>query len=649
MNKSYKSVWNESTGSWVAVSELATGRSKSKRAKTAISKAILTQIAIGGMSLAGASVAMADPMTPGTVNVAGGVAIGTDSEVDVDPANASKTGGVAIGDSSYAIGSGVAVGQNSSASSDSLAFGANAAAGNGGTAIGANSAAYNTGAVALGQGASAGGANSLALGTNSVATGSGSVALGLGSVATDVNTVSVGNTTTQRKIVNLAAGAAATDAVNVGQLTAAGLNIDTTGKATNSFVAYTGTTKDLVTLGGTAGTKLSNVKAGTTAMDAVNLAQLTAAGLNVNTSGVVTNPLVTYDDTAMNTITLKGSAGSTKITKLTAGSLSATSTDAVNGTQLFNAASSAAAAIGGGSTLNPATGTISKPSILVNGTTYTDVAAAVTAAGAAATTALTGSTNAVQYDDASHAKVTLGGTAATKAVTLSNVATGVANTDAVNVAQLTAGLNTVTDSTKQLASSIKYIGFGPSVASAANAGSTDSIALGGNSFASSDRALAIGLNARAGFADSVAIGSYSVVSAANTVSVGSVGSERRITNVAIGTSTTDAVNLGQVTKMLSGLTPTQSQQVLKSGVAMSMLGASAQNWTDVLATGDTNKLGQTQAVGTDAMAIGLNTHATDAQATAIGQNAYATAQGSVAVGNGAISNGINATAIGVNA
>ena len=60
MNKSYKSVWNESTGTWVAVSELATGRSKSKRAKKALSKAILTQIAVGGMGLAGAGAAMAD-------------------------------------------------------------------------------------------------------------------------------------------------------------------------------------------------------------------------------------------------------------------------------------------------------------------------------------------------------------------------------------------------------------------------------------------------------------------------------------------------------------------------------------------------------------------------------------------------------------
>ena len=116
MNKSYKSVWNESTGAWVAVSELATGRSKSKRAKTAISKAILTQIAVGGMSLAGASAAMAgNPVTSGTgatVNVADGIAIGTGAEVDADMGpNAGKTGGIAIGDQAYSVGSGVAVGQ----------------------------------------------------------------------------------------------------------------------------------------------------------------------------------------------------------------------------------------------------------------------------------------------------------------------------------------------------------------------------------------------------------------------------------------------------------------------------------------------------------------------------------------------------------
>ena len=139
----------------------------------------------------------------------------------------------------------------------------------------------------------------------------------------------------------------------------------------------------------------------------------------------------------------------------------------------------------------------------------------MTAAGTAATAATTGLLDAVKYDTTAHAKVTFGGTGA--AVTLSNVATGVANTDAVNVAQLNAGISSVTDSTKQLNNALKYVSFGPSVAAFANAGGTDSIALGGNSFASSDRALAIGLNARAGFADSVALGTNSIASAANTV------------------------------------------------------------------------------------------------------------------------------------
>jgi autotransporter adhesin len=46
------------------------------------------------------------------------------------------------------------------------------------------------------------------------------VALGQGSVANDANTVSVGTAGGERRIVNVAAGTVATDAVNVSQLTA---------------------------------------------------------------------------------------------------------------------------------------------------------------------------------------------------------------------------------------------------------------------------------------------------------------------------------------------------------------------------------------------------------------------------------------------
>ncbi|WP_213768514.1 ESPR-type extended signal peptide-containing protein [Caballeronia sp. dw_19] len=320
MNKSYKSVWNESTGLWVAVSELATGRSKSKRAKTAISKAILTQIAVGGMSLAGAGVAMADDTvksgTNATVNIADGVAIGVNSEVDADAAAPTKIGGIAIGDSAYSMGSGVAVGQNSQASSDSLAFGSAAVAGNGGTAIGANAYTINNGGVAIGQSASATGSGAMAFGMNSSASGSGSVALGQDSVATDKNTISVGNATTQRQIANLAAGTHATDAVNLGQLAAAGLNINTSGVVQNAFVAYDSTAKTGVTLGGgTAGTKISNVAAGTinsTSKDAVNGSQLYATAnsvatilggsAGVNTDGTIKAPTYTVGGKTYSTL-----------------------------------------------------------------------------------------------------------------------------------------------------------------------------------------------------------------------------------------------------------------------------------------------------------------------------------------------------------
>lgn len=74
------------------------------------------------------------------------------------------------------------------------------------TAVGANALASSTNAVAVGAGASATAANSVALGANSV--------------ATDPNTVSVGSADNLRRIVNVAAGVAPTDAVNVSQLDA---------------------------------------------------------------------------------------------------------------------------------------------------------------------------------------------------------------------------------------------------------------------------------------------------------------------------------------------------------------------------------------------------------------------------------------------
>jgi trimeric autotransporter adhesin len=118
------------------------------------------------------------------------------------------------------------------------------------------------------------------------------------------------------------------DATNLSQLKALSATIGTSGAVTNAFVAYDSTAKDKVSLGGgTNGTTLSNVAAGKATMDAVNVGQLTAAGLSFNTTGGVTNSFVAYDAGTKASITLANGTASTQIHNLAAGTAD---TDAVN-------------------------------------------------------------------------------------------------------------------------------------------------------------------------------------------------------------------------------------------------------------------------------------------------------------------------------
>jgi hypothetical protein len=299
------------------------------------------------------------------------------------------TDSIAIGGGTLVTGTGntiVGVQASSNGTNQNLtnatAIGFRATAGNASAALGYQSFAdYN--AVALGMNATASGLMSVSVGGNAGATGSGfksvaignsanataasAVALGAASLADRDNTVSVGASGSERQIVNVAAGTQATDVVNFAQLQATGLKVDTNGNATNSFVAYDDTTASTVTLGGTTGTKITNVAAGdvssATSTDAVNGSQLYATNQNVaanttaiaaNTADIATNAAaistnttdistlntqaanaVKYASAAHNSITLDGTAG-TKITNVAAGTLSATSTDAVNGAQLFH-------------------------------------------------------------------------------------------------------------------------------------------------------------------------------------------------------------------------------------------------------------------------------------------------------------------------
>ncbi|MGA3972093.1 YadA family autotransporter adhesin [Ralstonia nicotianae] len=167
--------------------------------------------------------------------------------------------------------------------------------------------------IAFGGAAVAAGMNSMAMGGNARAVAGNAVALGAGSVADRANTVSVGSAGKERQITNVAAGTADTDAVNVAQLKAAGI-INGSGR-TNATVTY-GTNADgsadygNVTLGGgnaPAGTAIHNVAAGTAETDAVNVRQMNAAIASVQKVSNTNDPMFAADgDRAVKRASAKG-------------------------------------------------------------------------------------------------------------------------------------------------------------------------------------------------------------------------------------------------------------------------------------------------------------------------------------------------------
>ncbi|WP_237164592.1 YadA-like family protein [Paraburkholderia dokdonensis] len=372
------------------------------------------------------------------------------------------------------------------------------------------------------------------------------------------------------KVTNLANASEASDAVNLAQLEAMGMTVDTSGNVTNAFVAYDDTSKSSITLGGPGSSTpvaIHNVANGVAANDAVNIAQLQAMGAIVDSSGNVTNSFVAYDDATKGSVTF-GGIGATapvKLHNVAAGAVTSSSTDAINGAQLYNVASSTADALGGGSTVN-ADGSISAPTYVISGGTYTNVGGALTNLDGRVTnientvTNIAGSVaNAVQYDSSAHDKITLGGTDASTAVKLTNLQDGelsASSTDAVTGAQLYA-TNVEVSNLNQAIQNININGSEymstNSTSGPASATGSNSIAAGGGATATGANSTAMGDKAAATADNSVALGANSVADQANTVSVGSAGNERRITNVAAGVNPTDAVNMGQFQSGMNSL------------------------------------------------------------------------------------------------
>ncbi|HBB1442263.1 TPA: adhesin [Escherichia coli] len=264
-------------------------------------------LAFGRQSLASAANAIAIGAESKAAENA--TAVGTKAEANGLNSIALGSGGIADADNTIALGNqslavaagAIAIGQGNKAD------GANAIAlGNGSVTGGAN-------AIALGQGSYAGLENGIAIGGQASAQGTNSVALGAGSVATEDNSVSVGNTTDQRKIVNMAAGdisTSSTDAINGSQLYAISKSV-----ADRLGGGATVNAQGVVTA---PNYRLKNGIYGNVG-DAL-------ADLNNNT--------IQWDSVKKGYSAAHGTDATSTITNVKAGTISATSTDAVNGSQL---------------------------------------------------------------------------------------------------------------------------------------------------------------------------------------------------------------------------------------------------------------------------------------------------------------------------
>ncbi|EDV2154292.1 hypothetical protein JR65_002440 [Salmonella enterica] len=361
MNRIFRVLWNAATGTFVVTSETAKSRGKkSGRRKLAVSALIsLSSIMVSADALANAGNDTGDGVTPTGTQTGGKgwIAIGTDATANtytnVDGASAAmgyKASAMgkwstaigsysqSTGDSSLALGvksvsagdRAIAMGASSSASgSYSMAMGVYAnSSGAKSVALGYKSVASGATSSALGYQATASGDDSAAFGNGAKAIGTNSVALGSGSIAQEDNSVAVGNSTTQRQITYVAKGdinSTSTDAVTGAQIYSLSQSVaDRLGGGAS------------VNSDGTVNAPLYEVGTGIynnvgSALSALNTS---ITNTEASVAGLAEDALLWDDSTSAFSASHTGNAS--KITNLTAGTLAADSTDAVNGSQLFD-------------------------------------------------------------------------------------------------------------------------------------------------------------------------------------------------------------------------------------------------------------------------------------------------------------------------
>ncbi|WP_081081118.1 ESPR-type extended signal peptide-containing protein [Burkholderia territorii] len=639
MNKTYLSIWNAATNTWTAVSE--TAKSHSKGASRATRKTMIA-IALGGATM---GTAMADVCTTndgsrGTVDATGACtaagsslngtrALGApratlnDAYIQV---RGTTTDAKSEGNRAIAIGDGAiarAVGDDAGQTNIAIGANANTAVGYGQMAFGEGASVTNSasgGAIAIGRKATTNN-RGVALGDGATVNGSYSIALGDRSVANDDHTVSVGSETLQRRIVNVADGTADTDAVNLGQMNARLSTTDTQLSALDSRT--TANEGDIKQLDSDMTAAKNDIATHTTDISTINgrldnLSSGTSGLIQQATAGEDLTVGANTDGAAVN---FSGTAGTRKLTGIAAGEVSATSSDAANGAQLHGVADSVATAIGGDSVVN-ADGTISAPSFTIGdgkgGTTTVNTLAGAVANLDGRTVANegdikqladrigSGAIGVVQQDqtagmiavgaNSGGTVVNFAGTGGAR--TLSGIANGVNDDEAVTIAQLRAtGL-------------IDYTGKEVGAVTYDSGMSFDTVTLAG----------ALGTSLR-----NVAQGEVS----ANSMDAVN-GSQL------FGLQEQFAKQFGELHGRVDELSDRVTERENAPGAGGPGTGGS----------GSTVNGEGSSASGENSSALGQGSNSSGGNSSAIGQGAVASGGSSSAVGQGSVASGENSTAIG---
>ena len=285
MNKVYRTVFNETTNTWVAVAEISPAKGKKSRSEKSsggIGLHLMAPVMVSGMLLSGHAMAAhlqdgtgtnaitiygagvsgdkvaeatgADSFAAGTgtkVYSQSGIALGTNA-VSGDSGNSNIKNTVAIGNLAKAEGgNAIAMGQNATAKKQSdLAIGDGAKATQGqGTAVGVSASAEGAGASAYGYLTKATGYLSTAIGNQAESSGSSSVAVGK-ALASGPQAIAIGNDAKSTSTQTIAVGNAAdVGGSQFGIAIGSGAKLNTdpavTGKNTAIAIGYQAEATDL--------------------------------------------------------------------------------------------------------------------------------------------------------------------------------------------------------------------------------------------------------------------------------------------------------------------------------------------------------------------------------------------------------------------